>query len=458
MPTRDYEVISKLLQQRKYVQARQLLMSDSARELLKTKDGLNLFGVCERALGRPANAVRAYLMSLQINMKQAGVWTNLGNAYKDLNKLASSLECHKIALDMSSIDDVQILHNMGIAASLENNHALAISLFEKALSIDSQHVAVRWDLARSQLALFDYKNGWLNYQYRWSSKDAGPRRYQDKLWLGEPLTNRIIFVYAEQGFGDYIQCVRFVRDLIALNPHQVQLEVKPELWRLIQNSFADLHQVKLVSYREKNDHDAFDCCISVVDLPLHFVDDYSSLRQSSHYLSQADALNELAPSPIFSNADFKIGIVWSGSLTFKRNNFRSTELKNFINSFSIPAVKLYSLQMGEKKKDTEAFASQLVSLDSYINDFSDTVRLLFSLDLVITTCTSMVHLCGAIGKPCWVLLDYSPHWLWGTEVEDTNWYPSVRLFRQRTPGGWYELFDRVQGELMCSLREQGRYQ
>jgi tetratricopeptide (TPR) repeat protein len=458
MHRNDYEAISKLLQQREYAQAHHLLISESARELLKTKDGLNLFGVCERALGRPANAVRAYLMSLQINMKQAGVWTNLGNAYKDLNKLASSLECHKIASEMSSIGDAQILHNMGIASSLENNHALAISLFEKALSIDSQRVEVRWDLARSQLALFDYKNGWANYQYRWSSKDAGPRRFQNKIWLGEPLTGKTIFVYAEQGFGDYIQCVRFIRDLVALNPHKVQLEVKPELWRLIQSSFTNLEQVKLVFYSEKNYHDDFDFCISIVDLPLHFAHNYSSINQSSHYLTPADASNELVSSSIFSNSDFKIGIVWSGSLTFKRNNFRSTDLKNFINSFSIPAVKLYSLQMGEKKKDAEGFAGQIVSLDSYINDFSDTVKLLASLDLVITTCTSMVHLCGAIGKSCWVMLDYSPHWLWGSEVENTNWYPSVRLFRQRTPGGWYELFDRVQGELMCNLREQGRYQ
>jgi hypothetical protein len=108
--------------------------------------------------------------------------------------------------------------------------------------------------------------------------------------------------------------------------------------------------------------------------------------------------------------------------------------------------------MGERKSDLANLTGVVTPLDSFIHDFSDTVRVLDELDLVISTCTSMVHLCGAIGKECWVLLDYSPHWLWGTDSDRSNWYPSLKLFRQRTPGGWGELFDRVSAQLLERIR------
>ena len=145
-----------------------------------------------------------------------------------------------------------------------------------------------------------------------------------------------------------------------------------------------------------------------------------------------------------------IGVVWSGSTTFKRNQYRATTPDWFVDSFSLPGVRLHSLQMGSMAKRAEKYPEDVLSRQwvSAIRDFSDTAVVLKQLDLVVTTCTSMVHLCGALNVPCWDMLDYSPHWLWGVAGDRTPWYDSVRLFRQGSPGDWRSVFDNAAAALM----------
>jgi hypothetical protein len=77
----------------------------------------------------------------------------------------------------------------------------------------------------------------------------------------------------------------------------------------------------------------------------------------------------------------------------------------------------------------------------------DTAAVMQSLDLVITSDTSVAHLAGALGVPTWVVLPIVPDWRWQLAGEDCPWYPTMRLFRQTTAGDWSEVFARVAGEL-----------
>ncbi len=138
-------------------------------------------------------------------------------------------------------------------------------------------------------------------------------------------------------------------------------------------------------------------------------------------------------------------------MTFKRNNYRSPDIRYYIENLNLPGVQLYSLQKGEKCNELEKYRSFVIDLDSYINDYEDTAKLINELDVVISMCTSVVHLCGALNKECWVALDYSCHWLWGMDQDKTNWYPSLTLIRQRSPGDWYGVFDKIQAMLIKRL-------
>ena len=53
------------------------------------------------------------------------------------------------------------------------------------------------------------------------------------------------------------------------------------------------------------------------------------------------------------------------------------------------------------------------------------------------------HLAGALGRPVWGLIPYSPDWRWMLNRDDSPWYPTLRLFRQTTPGDWQGVFERV---------------
>jgi hypothetical protein len=97
---------------------------------------------------------------------------------------------------------------------------------------------------------------------------------------------------------------------------------------------------------------------------------------------------------------------------------------------------------------------KLVDLTSMIQDFNDTATVLAGLDLVICCDTALAHLAGAMGVPCWVLLPYNPDWRWKIEGDTTEWYDSLRLFRQSERDNWEELFERVKVSLSELLAEK----
>lgn len=442
--------IEDLLIKKKYTEASQLFINEENKQVLSSTRGLNLYGICERALGRPQNAINAYLRSLKISSKQPGIWTNLGNAFKDINKLESAAESHAMAEKLLSKNDALILYNHAIALAANNQHRQAIAFYQRALKVEPSKKEIYWDLARSQLALFDYENGWNNYRARWNSPDAGENRYKEKTWTGQKLKNKIIFVYCDQGFGDYIQCFRFIDNLIQENPEYILIEVKSELMRLVVEATKQNEKIKIIPFTPEKKHVICDYTIAITDLPIIYAKNYQKLASKTPYFT-INSLMEDSIKSLFEKDKFKIGIVWSGSLTFKRNSHRSPDIRYYLENLNLPNVQLYSIQKGEKNREADKYSSVIINLDPYISDYSDTAQIIGQLDLVISMCTSVVHLCGAINKECWVALDYSCHWLWGIDQDKTKWYPSLTLIRQRSPGDWFGVFDKLQAMLIKKL-------
>ena len=70
-----------------------------------------------------------------------------------------------------------------------------------------------------------------------------------------------------------------------------------------------------------------------------------------------------------------------------------------------------------------------------------------NLDMVITVDTSVAHLAGAMGKTVWILSRFDGCWRWLLDREDSPWYPTAKLFRQKMPGNWDDVIERVAAEL-----------
>ena len=157
----------------------------------------------------------------------------------------------------------------------------------------------------------------------------------------------------------------------------------------------------------------------------------------------------MAPLIARAGKRLKVGIVWSGSVTFKANAQRATGLDRFLSFAEVPGVQLFSLQKGPRASELAASGARnfIVDLGSQCEDFADTAAAVEALDLVIMTDSSVAHLAGSLGKPVWNLLPFAAYWLYGQDPERTAWYPTMRLFRQGAPGDWDPVFAAARSAL-----------
>ena len=152
-------------------------------------------------------------------------------------------------------------------------------------------------------------------------------------------------------------------------------------------------------------------------------------------------------------ARLHVGIIWSGSVTFKENARRAIPAAAMIEHLALPGVQLYSLQVGPPAAELAQWrgARGVVDLGPSLANFDVTAAVIGALDLVVMTDSSVAHLCGALGRDVWVMLARPSHWLWGLEGDTTRWYGSMRFFRQSVPGDWGGTLDRVAAALMERL-------
>ena len=319
---------------------------------------------------------------------------------------------------------------------------------------------VQWSLAMLQLVRGDYANGLINHEARWQgSHELGkvPVFLPERRWRGEDLAGKTLFVWGEQGFGDAIQFVRLV-PLIAERARAVGGALAYSCF----TGVLPLFQRSLARYGIKPvPHDAaqlpaFDFHIPIGSLPLALGMTADTLPTPEGYL-EADAdkvaqwRGKLDPS-----GKLRVGLVWSGSLGHQRNPLRAIDPTLYAKKFGdVAGVEFYSLQVG----DSEGVARMreeglpVFDLTPELMSFDDTAALMRNLDLVITVCTSVAHLGGALGVPTWLLLDVNPHWVWMLERTDSPWYDSLTLFRQHAYRDWTRVLQTLRAALQRRVEE-----
>jgi ADP-heptose:LPS heptosyltransferase len=186
----------------------------------------------------------------------------------------------------------------------------------------------------------------------------------------------------------------------------------------------------------------------LLSLPLAFGTELNSIPAEIPYIAPDPAQVEVWKQRLRGDS-LRIGLVWGGSPLHPHDARRSIPLEQLAPLTNVEGATFYSLQMGAPADQVKQLGSRvhLIDLQDEQTDFADTAAIVASLDLVISIDTSVVHLAGAMGKPVWVLLNYSPDWRWMRERRDSPWYPTARLFRQPEPGNWQDVVTRVDREL-----------
>ena len=328
----------------------------------------------------------------------------------------------------------------------------AVTALDRAVELQPDHVDAHWDRSLCNLTLGRYAQAWDDYEWRWRLAEMnGVAVPPMPLWDGLPLNGRTLLLHAEQGFGDTIMALRYLPRLAGLGG-RIVLHVQPEVMRLLGRP----PNVDALAPRNQAPPPA-DCRLPLMTLLGRFTPDTDSVPPPLA-LQVPEGAGARARQVLGHFADrFKIGIIWSGSVTFKNNHRRAVGLERFLPFAEIPGVQLFSLQKGPPYEEFKRLdpAPLVVDLGSHFDDFADTAATLRQLDLVIMTDSSVAHLAGSLGVPIWNLLNFHAYWIYGeAEAGDsTPWYASMRLIRQERPSDWDRVFDRARAALEARVAE-----
>jgi tetratricopeptide (TPR) repeat protein len=334
-------------------------------------------------------------------------------------------------------DDLQTLHNLAVVhyRRLELDESIACA--RRALTLDPGAAGPHFQLAEALLLRGEFAHGWEEYEWRFKIAGAPPLMppTEQPQWDGAPLHEAKLLLIADQGLGDSIQFCRYIPKVIERCPHVVVV-ADPLLHPIIRQVNSE---VDLVDRWEECPQFAAYSALS--SLPRVFGTRLDTIPRELAYLHAEPRrtatwrarLDDLMPSGFR-----RVGIAWAGRPTHNNDLNRSMRLGEFAPIAALEGVALLSLQKGEGQKAIAEYYGRapLFNLGAEVDDFLDTMSIIDLLDIVVTVDTAIAHLAAAMGKPVWILLPLAPDWRWLLERADSPWYPSARLFRQRSAGDW----------------------
>jgi hypothetical protein len=294
---------------------------------------------------------------------------------------------------------------------------------------------------------------WPLYEARWRVaplRDQAQLPAETRMTGHEAIEGKTVLLLAEQGFGDTLQFCRYA-PMLARRGAQVILAVPDPLSRLM-GSLRDVHQV--VSQDEIVP--AFDLHCPLMSLPLAFGTTEETIPWRVPYLeADAEATERWRTIiPTTGNAGgLRVGLVWAGARRAGQpyaaaiDRRRSMTIADFAPLAAVPDCVFVSLQLGPPARQAATAPFPLVDVTDRLTDFADTAALIEVLDLVITVDTAVAHLAGALGKPVWLLNRFDACWRWPRDRDDSEWYPTMRIFRQTAPGDWAGVIRRVAAAL-----------
>ncbi|CAK0744381.1 Tetratricopeptide repeat protein [Gammaproteobacteria bacterium] len=399
------------------------------------------------AAGDPGAAVLAYRSALALRPKYSQAAHNLGVALTQAGWHREAVAEYRKIIEQSpkGSEDPQILFNLAVACHRACLIGEAEIYYRAVLERNPENHTARWNLALILLLAGKLEAGFQEYESRYMpGYPQPPRSFGRPRWQGEHFAGRRILVYAEQGFGDTLQMLRYL-PLVAERGGEVVLESDPALVRLVR----PLPEVREV-VSPGDPMPKIDLEVSLMSLPWIFKTRLDTIPAKVPYLTVSRELEEQWHGKVRSFRGPRIGFVWAGKPSFQLDTTRSPRLSVLLPLLQRKDATYFLLQKGDGRRDLWEvdLPENVIDMVVEVLDFADTAAILTGLDLLITSCTSMVHLAGALGIPTWVLLNYEPDWRWMLKREDTPWYPSVRLFRQPIRGRWDLVVEAVRTELV----------
>jgi hypothetical protein len=405
-------------------------------------EALNNRGNILAGLKRHDEALASFDRALVLRPDFAEAHNNRGVTLYELRRFDEALASHDRAIALKP-NHPEALNNRANALHELRRHDEALASYERAIALKTGYAEAHWNEGLARLRLGDFRGGWPGYEWGWKAGHRGTeRRLARPRWTGaEPLAGKTVLLYAEQGFGDAIQFVRYA-PLVAGAGARVVIEAHSSLAALL----SGVQNVSSVVSRGRP-LPAFDFHCPLLSLPLAFGTELHTIPARVPYLSAPKARLARWKARLPSTEGLRIGLTWSGRKLPDPD--RSMALAQLAALLDLPGVHFVSLQKDLRDSDEAALRGRpgLLHLGPDLADFADTAAVIAQLDLVISIDTAVAHLAGALGKPVWILLPFSSDWRWLLDRDDSPWYPTARLFRQDKTRTWDAVIARARAAL-----------
>jgi tetratricopeptide (TPR) repeat protein len=405
-----------------------------------------------READRMEEATQHLRAAVRLRPDDAALHSDLGMVLADTMRYDEAMECFRRAFELAprSVNTIQrqalLLDHLGDRASGEE-------LLRKALALAPEDDHVHYNIGLFHLKHGEYAQGWDGYEHRrnFESFIGRHRRFPLPEWDGAPFEGRTLLVLPEQGLGDEIMFGSCIPDVIQRARH-VYLECDPKLEAIFRRSFP---QATVVSRQRTLANDWVtrleprpEFQLAAGSLAKQFRRSPADFPQHQGFLkADSDSIAAWRAKLEALGPGLKIGLSWQGGVGYTGKTRRSLSLEQLLPVLRLPGVHFINLQYTDVRDETNALR-QSHGIDVHhwqeaIDDYDQTAALVCALDGVLTVCTAIVHLTGALGRPALVMVPFGADWRYGASGERMIWYPSVRLLRQQRVAEWNDVLHEV---------------
>ncbi len=366
---------------------------------------------------------------------------NLCSLYRATNRLDDALRAGQEAVRLAP-DNAPHRVDLGLVHLTRSENQAALGCFVAALGRDAENANAHMALGELLLSLGEFRPGWLEYEWRNKLDQAKGTlpKMAAAAWNGMRMPGARVLLVADQGFGDMMQFARYI-PRVAERVGEVVVGWGPEVVALLAGTPGVA--AAYVRFADIPPHDAY-CLMS--SLPGLFGTELESVPWSGPYLhadpgKRAEWAARLGPR----TGRQRVGLAWAGRPTHPNNARRSVGIADLAPILGVEGIEFVTVQKPVSEAD-QAFLRgfpQVREVSAHLADFADTAALLANLDLLVSVDTSVVHLAGALGVACWVLVPRPADWRWLHGRVESPWYPSLRLFRQERPQEWGAVVEKV---------------
>jgi len=437
--------------------------------LSRALDHFEGFDACMEKVGIVMKETAAGGRANFLKMKKSEIMNAIGTTWKHENKTDKARYWFEKAQSIIGAPNADIQNNLATLHINEGSPVKAMEHLDLAIQIDPQHAQAHWNRSLAKLELGDYEGGFAEYGWGKRAEVRMNRNYSTvdiPEWDGTP--GKTVVVYGEQGIGDEIMFASLIPEMIR-DCKQVIFDCHKKLHRLFASSFPmiDIYPTRedenitwpiMVVDGKPMSRYPVDARIAIGDVPRFYrkkIEDFPGMPyikptgKSEKFW--AEKLNET-----FADGKPVIGINWIGGHKKTRVEVRSMKLEQWLPILQLDA-HFVSLQYTDCHEEIREFEKkhgikihhwpQAAQSDHY----DDAAGVVANLDLMLTCCSSVVHLAGSMGTPCWVLTPSRPAWRYRLDLDTMPWYgKTVTLFRQQNGNiAWEPVIE----EVATNLRE-----